>query len=397
MSEEPLVFVSHANEDKDAAIQLKALLNEAAPFKVRIYVSSDTNAKPAGTDWLNDIREELSQAAVFIFLASPNSLKASFALYEFGAALLNKPQPTIIPICISGLTIRQLPDPFQRYQATEAIDPDGLRFAIGSIVGACAGSPGKIAECNPSVDWNARHLAFRNAQEEGLLLDDRTLAACSFETLSRLEPLLQVRRGYSEERLYSTLIGQVLQRTTFDGSPIDDRFWAVFAKKIRERKDWPPQKKLAYVLSAARQGIIVTAKRDTYEVMDILRQQVHEYRATATDEELLRPESKKFLFASADPRILRLFVLRDGKRRLEEFDGDRRKALNAQIKQGVEIRVLKWDEDRPPPNFGIYGNIAVGRLSPAGVNEIEFKSSAVNATRDEFEGLWSRGEPMSQI
>ena len=250
-------------------------------------------------------------------------------------------------------SVRHLPDPFHRYHAAEATKPRDLHIALGSIIAACAGSPGQVIDCRPSVDWDARYIAFRNAQEEGLIFDNQTLSACSFEALSRLEPLFLVRRGYAEERLYSALIGQVLQKATFDGSPIDDRFWAVYGRTIRERQDWSSQKKLAHVLSAARQGKIVTAKRDTYVVMDLLRRHVQEYRATATDEELLRPESKDFLFASVGPHILRLFILREGKQRFEEFDEERRVALNVQIKQGVKIRVLKWDEERPPPNFGI--------------------------------------------
>ncbi|SPP93041.1 toll/interleukin-1 receptor domain-containing protein [Bradyrhizobium vignae] len=398
MSEDgPLVFVSHADEDKEVAVLLKDLIVEAAPFKVRVFVSSDANAQPLGIDWLKRIRVRLSEAAVVVFLASPSSLKASFALLEFGAALFNAPQPTIVPICINGLSVRELPDPLHRYHATEPRRASDLRVAVGSIVAACAGAPDQVFECRESVDWDAHHIDFRNAQEDGLTLDNETLSACSFDTLSRLEPLFPVGRGYAEDRLYSTLIGQALQSVTFDGSPIDDRFWAMYGRMIRGRQDWSSQKKLAYILSVVRQGKIVTAKKDSYVVMDLLRRQVHEYRATATDEEVLRPESKDFLFASASPNIFRLFILRMGKQTFDEFDEERRSALNAQIKQGVKVRVLKWDEDRSPPNFGIYGHIAVGRLSPAGINEIEFNVPTVHATKEEFDGLWLRGEEIFQV
>jgi hypothetical protein len=387
----PLIFVSHADEDKDVAILLKDLILRAAPSKLRVYVSSDIGAQRLGEDWLKGIRERLSEAAVVVFLASPSSLEASFALFEFGAALFNNPQPKIIPICISGLRLPQLPDPFHRYHSSEATTPLQLHATVDSILHACG------VDTAEALDWDGHHIAFRNAQEEWLVVEPQTFSACSFETLSRLEPLLSIQPGRNENRLYQELIGQVLQKMTFHGSPVDDRFLAVYGNLIKQRQDWNSQKKLAYVVSSAQQGKIVTARKDSYAVMDILRRQVSEYRATATDEELLRPESKEFLFASADPQIYRLFILRKGKQTLVGLDEDRLSALKEQIRRGVQVRILKWDEEGPPPNFGIYGHMAVGRLSPAGINQIEFHSNAVNTCKEEFDGLWLRGERVLQI
>ncbi|MCK1506837.1 toll/interleukin-1 receptor domain-containing protein [Bradyrhizobium sp. 18] len=386
----PLVFVSHAEEDKDVAICLKSLILEAAGAPVEVYVSSDADAQRHGADWFKQIREKLSEAAAIVFLASSSSLKANWALFEIGAAFFSGPEPKIIPICISGLTIARLPDPFSRINAADPTTPQLLRRTVGSIFEKCA-----VPFTDEELDWNQKYVNFRSAQEEWLVVEHETFAACSFDTLERLEPLLPVRPGQTERLLYGDLIGLVLQKMTFHGSPIDDRFWALYGNAIREKSDWTLQKKLAYAVSTARIGKIVTGRKETYDVMDILRRQVTEYRATATDEELFRPESQKFLFASAEPAIFRLFILREGKATFANFDEDQRRALDEQLKGGVQIRILKWEEESPPPNFGIYGDVAVGRLSPTGVNEIVFHTDAVKTCRQQFEALWQRGEKVT--
>ena len=137
----------------------------------------------------------------------------------------------------------------------------------------------------------------------------------------------------------------------------------------------------------------MTARRDSYAVMDVLRRQVSEYRATATDEELHRRESQKFLFGSASPLIFRLFILRKGTRALDGFTKQQRRALADQLASGgVEVRFLKWGEGGPPPNFGVYGDVAVGQLLPNGVNENLFRAGEVRSRKDQFEVLWQRGE-----
>lgn len=383
----PLVFVSHAEEDKDVAIFLKSLILAAAGAPLEVYVSSDLDAQRHGADWFKQIREQLSEAAAIVFLASSSSLKANWALFEIGAAFFNGPELRIIPICISGLTIDRLPDPFTRINAAEPTTAHQLQRTIGSIIEKCA-----VPLTDEDLDWNQKYVEFRSAQEEWLVIEYETFTACSFDTLERLEPVLPVRPGQNERRLYADLIGRVLQKMTFHGSPIDDQFWALHGNAIREKRDWSLQKKLAYVVSTAKSGKIVTGRKETYDVMDILRRQVTEYRATATDEELFRPESQKFLFASAEPAIFRLFILRKGKATFANFDERQRRALNEQLESGVQIRILKWDEEGPPPNFGIYGDVAVGQLSPTGVNEIVFHSDAVKNCRQQFEVLWQRGE-----
>ncbi|WP_024512036.1 toll/interleukin-1 receptor domain-containing protein [Bradyrhizobium sp. ARR65] len=387
----PLIFVSHADEDREVAILLKSLITRASGGRARVYVSSDISAKRFGENWFRRIRENLSEAKAVIFLASPNSLKASWALLEIGGALFNTDRPKIIPICIAGLTIPELIDPLTGLDASEPSDVVRLQSVVRSVLERCR-IPAKL---RPTLDWASEYIAFRDAQEEWVTIDHRIYSACSVNTLRHLEPVLQLARsGQNDESRYQELIGHLLQKMTFHGSPIDDRFWAVHGNDIRERRDWVLQRKLAYLVSAAKEGKIVTARKDSYAVMDVLRQQVSEYRATATDEELQRPESQKFLFGSASPSIFRLFILRKGAEAMSGFTKEQKKALDDQVLSGVEVRFLRWEEEAAPPNFGLYGNVAVGQLAPNGVNEILFSADAVKNRRNQFETLWQRGDKL---
>ncbi|MCA6122106.1 toll/interleukin-1 receptor domain-containing protein [Bradyrhizobium sp. WSM 1704] len=383
------VFVSHADEDKEVALVLKSLILKAAGKPIRVFVSSDLKDKRHGTDWMKRIGSELADTSAFVFLASPGSLRASWTNIEIGGALFSKPQPRIFPICIAGLTIPQLPSPSNRFDASNPGSADELRDVVGSIVRAC-----KVPFSEAStVDWEAAYLAFCEAQEEWLTIDHEVFSACSSETLRYLEPILNVARsGQDAAGLYSDLIGHVLQTMTFHGSPIDDRFWVAHGNDIRGKQEWPPQKKLAYLVLAARQRKIVTGRKDSYGVMDVLRRQVSEYRATATDDELARPESQDFLFSTASPKVLRLFILRKGKDALADFTKQQLESLDGQMADNVEIRFLRWTRPAPPPNFGIYGDVAVGRLSPSGINEIEFDTETVKNVKRQFDELWDSGK-----
>lgn len=81
------VFLSHAQADKDLALNLRAA------FEQHTYVRVFTTDKlSAGEGWVSQLKAALSSCDLFIILITPNAVKSSWVLQELGAAWgLKKP------------------------------------------------------------------------------------------------------------------------------------------------------------------------------------------------------------------------------------------------------------------------------------------------------------------
>lgn len=102
-----LVFIAHSNDDKRMAREL------AEKLRARdIDVFLDEDSLPAGEDYDGRIRAAIGACRVFVFLASPSSIKAgAYALTELRIARRRWPNPTgrVLPVAIGGVGVEQLP------------------------------------------------------------------------------------------------------------------------------------------------------------------------------------------------------------------------------------------------------------------------------------------------
>jgi len=74
------VFLSYAKADEEYANKVENILEN---YNLRIFTMKMLNA---GEDWLNNLRDEISQSDLFIVILSPNSFKSEWVLSELGAA-----------------------------------------------------------------------------------------------------------------------------------------------------------------------------------------------------------------------------------------------------------------------------------------------------------------------
>jgi hypothetical protein len=233
MTAKPVIFVSHAAEDESVALAIKTLLAKASAGAVNVFVSSDVKDKRYGDDWMLRIGERVSGAALVLYLASHNSLAGHWTQLEVGSALFRSPRPPIVSICINGLKVEQLPDPWRRFEASELRTADELQATVTSVLRHCR--PGE--ELAPGVDWPATLDRLLDEQEEWLTTDHGLYSACSTTILPHLERVLAAGLpDQNTDKLYQALIEYVLQSMTFDGSPIDDRFWT--GTRGRPRRSW---------------------------------------------------------------------------------------------------------------------------------------------------------------
>lgn len=107
--QKPLVFISHITTEKEIAIALKGLVEQAFLGMVDVFVSSDPNSIAMGGRWLNDITYGLKTCVIEIVLAGPSSVTRPWINFEAGAGWVR--DIPVIPLCHSGMTPSVLPAP----------------------------------------------------------------------------------------------------------------------------------------------------------------------------------------------------------------------------------------------------------------------------------------------
>jgi hypothetical protein len=130
----PKVFVSHVSEEAALAATFKTHLSRDFLGMVDIFVSSDLESIAAGQNWLISLEEALRESSMLLVLCSRASLHRPWVNFETGAAWI-KPIP-IIPVCHSGLQLRELPIPFSVLQGVNAAEEDGLNRIYTRVAAA---------------------------------------------------------------------------------------------------------------------------------------------------------------------------------------------------------------------------------------------------------------------
>ena len=125
------IFVSFIHEEERVASNVKAFIPLILGQTVDTFMSSDKNAIYAGEDWMKRIFEELGTAKVLVSMLSPVSVQRPWINFEAGAAWMRDAK--VIPVCIGGLTINQLPKPYSILQAVEIDTHEGAYYLLSSI------------------------------------------------------------------------------------------------------------------------------------------------------------------------------------------------------------------------------------------------------------------------
>lgn len=131
MENKPIVFVSHAAVDHQIATLFKDDVEKSFLGLCKLFVSSNLDSMHGGSEWMKEIKHNLSDAVVLISLVSPISLTRPWIYAEFGAGWIRE-IPTI-SVCHSGLKKDQLPVPLSHFQALDLLDEMHLEHLYGQI------------------------------------------------------------------------------------------------------------------------------------------------------------------------------------------------------------------------------------------------------------------------
>ena len=130
----PVIFVSHAAVDAEIANIFKKDVEQSFLGLCQLFVSSNLESLQGGREWIQVIKEKLSNSVIFIGLLSPVALNRPWIYTEFGAGWI-RGIPTI-SVCHSGLRKDQLPVPLSHFQGLDLVDEMHLEHLYGQISSA---------------------------------------------------------------------------------------------------------------------------------------------------------------------------------------------------------------------------------------------------------------------
>ena len=127
------IFISHISEEAELAAILKKHLIKDFLGLFNVFVSSDTVSISAGSKWLEGIETALRNAKAELVICSKVSIKRPWINFEAGAGWMrNIP---IVPICHSGLRLRDLSAPLNYLQGIEAGKESGIEQIYKLLAG----------------------------------------------------------------------------------------------------------------------------------------------------------------------------------------------------------------------------------------------------------------------
>jgi hypothetical protein len=125
----PGVFISHVNEQRQLAMQLRTCLLECFGESIEVFVASESVTP--GQRWLDRIEAELRSAKVVLVLCSDLSIARPWVNFEAGGGWMAG--INIIPVCCAGLRAEDLPQPFALLQEARVDSPIAMERLINSI------------------------------------------------------------------------------------------------------------------------------------------------------------------------------------------------------------------------------------------------------------------------
>lgn len=177
------VFISYVHEDKDIAQAVQSLLASTLHLDNDVFLSADQTQVLAGHIWLDRIRSALESCELLLLLLSERSINRAWVNFEAGAVwLTGKP---VIPICIGGMLIEFLPQPYGGIQSIRL--PSDAYYLLTSIHRHLG-----LETAPPPTQWEHRDQHRRLYEREGRVMTDEE----SFR-IDLLDPYKQLENAFS--------------------------------------------------------------------------------------------------------------------------------------------------------------------------------------------------------
>lgn len=126
----PTLFFSHSSKDKDVILSIKNKLDSATGGVMDIFMSSDGQSIPFGTNWIHKIEEGLQAAKIMFVFVTENSISSGWIYFEAGYAYSKGIH--VIPVGI-GVDIGSLKAPLNLLQGFNIFSEDSLNNFITII------------------------------------------------------------------------------------------------------------------------------------------------------------------------------------------------------------------------------------------------------------------------
>ncbi|OQB13757.1 MAG: hypothetical protein BWY15_01606 [Firmicutes bacterium ADurb.Bin193] len=84
MGNKPTIFFSHSSKDKDVLLKFRNRLADITNGTLDIFMSSDGESIPFGTNWVHKIEQGLNDAKIMFIFITQNSLLSNWIYFESG-------------------------------------------------------------------------------------------------------------------------------------------------------------------------------------------------------------------------------------------------------------------------------------------------------------------------
>ncbi|MGO1369258.1 toll/interleukin-1 receptor domain-containing protein [Senegalia sp. (in: firmicutes)] len=128
------IFFSHSSKDSKVVNYLKDLIQEKTGSMLDVFLSSDGQSIPFGTNWVHKIEQGLDESIIMFVFITPSSIKSNWIYFESGFAYSKKVK--VIPIGI-GITISDLKPPLNLLQGFNLSSKEGINNIIKIINDEC--------------------------------------------------------------------------------------------------------------------------------------------------------------------------------------------------------------------------------------------------------------------
>ncbi len=126
----PTLFFSHSSKDKDLVLSVKNKLDTVTGGVMEIFMSSDGQSIPFGTNWIHKIEEGLKAAKLMFVFVTENSISSGWIYFEAGYAYSKGIQ--VVPVGI-GVDIGSLKAPLNLLQGFNVTSEDSLNNFVAII------------------------------------------------------------------------------------------------------------------------------------------------------------------------------------------------------------------------------------------------------------------------
>lgn len=158
------IFLTHISDEARLAAVLKRWIEDTFPDKCDVFVSSDTDDIVLGDKWLSEVDQALNDAALFLVLCSPRSVREPWINFETGCGWIKR--VPVIPICHSGQAKGELPLPLSTFQGIETGQSEFPKELLSAIAKRC--SNGKV----PPIDFVQMMKEIRDAEQADIATND---------------------------------------------------------------------------------------------------------------------------------------------------------------------------------------------------------------------------------